>query len=71
MNLCGTDGSNYVNWVKTVKSPVEIAYVRQAARICERVMRVAVDTIAEGIWEKDAAAKVVEAQIAGTEEYGG
>ena len=65
------DATNYVNWVKTIKSPAEIAYIRQAARICERVMKVAVETIAEGVWEKDAAAKVVEAQIAGTEEYGG
>jgi ectoine hydrolase len=65
------DATNTVNWVKTVKSPAEVACIREAARICERVVKVAVDTIAEGVWEKDAAAKVVEAQIAGTEEYGG
>ena len=65
------DATNTVNWVKTIKSPAEIAYIRQAARICERVMKVAVGSIAEGVWEKDAAAKVVGAQIAGTGEYGG
>jgi len=65
------DATNYVNWVKTLKSPAEIACIREAARICERVMKIAVETIAEGVWEKEAAAKVVEAQIAGTEEYGG
>jgi ectoine hydrolase len=65
------DATNTVNWVKTVKSEAEIACIRQAARICERVMQVAVDAIEPGVWEKDAAAAVVGAQIAGTEEYGG
>lgn len=65
------DATNCVNWVKTIKSPAEIAFIREAARICERVMKVAVETIAEGVWEKDATASVVQAQIAGTEEYGG
>lgn len=66
-----TDGTNLVNWVKTVKSPVEIEYMRQAARICEKVMQTAIDAIAVGVREKDAAAKVSAAQIAGTEEFGG
>jgi ectoine hydrolase len=66
-----TDGTNLVNWVKTVKSPVEIEYLRQAARICEKVMQTAIDAIAVGVREKDAAAKVSAAQIAGTDEFGG
>jgi Xaa-Pro dipeptidase len=66
-----TDGTNLVNWVKTVKSPVEIEYMRQAARICEKVMQTAIDAIAVGVREKDAAAKVSAAQIAGTDEFGG
>lgn len=65
------DGTNLVNWVKTVKSPVEITYMKQAAQICEKVMQTAVDEIDAGIWEKDVAAKVSAAQIAGTEEFGG
>jgi len=65
------DATNLVNWVKTVKSQPEIEYMRQAARICERVMQLAVDTIEPGVWEKDAAAAVAGAQIAGTDEYGG
>lgn len=65
------DATGLVNWVKTVKSPAEIVYMRQAARICENVMRTAVDTIDAGRWEKDATAAVVAAQIAGTAEYGG
>jgi Xaa-Pro dipeptidase len=66
-----TDGTNLVNWVKTIKSPAEIDYMRQAARICEKVMQTAIDAIAVGVREKDAAAKVSAAQIAGTEEFGG
>ncbi len=65
------DGTNLVNWVKTVKSTTEIGYMREAAVICEKVMRTAIETIAPGVWEKDAAAEVCRAQIAGTETYGG
>jgi Xaa-Pro dipeptidase len=65
------DATNLVNWVKTVKSKVEIGYMREAARICERVMQTAIDTIAPGVREKDAAARVTAAQIAGTDQYGG
>ena len=65
------DGTNLVNWVKSIKSDAEIAYIRQAARICERVMDTAIDNIKPGVWEKDAAALVSAAQIRGTDEYGG
>jgi Xaa-Pro dipeptidase len=65
------DGTNLVNWIRTVKSRAEIAYMKQAARICEKVMQIAVDEIEVGVWEKDVAAKVSAAQIAGTDEFGG
>jgi Xaa-Pro dipeptidase len=65
------DGTNLVNWIKTLKSPEEIEYMRQAARICERVMQTAVEQIDVGVWEKDVAAQVCAAQIAGTDAYGG
>ena len=65
------DATNLVNWVKTVKSDAEIACMRQAARICERVMRTAIDAIAPGVREKDAAAMVAAAQIEGIDDCGG
>jgi Xaa-Pro dipeptidase len=65
------DGTNLVNWVKTVKSPEEIAVMREAALICEKVMQTAVDAIAVGVPEKEVAAKVCAAQIAGTDTIGG
>ena len=65
------DGTNLVNWIKTVKSPAEITYIKQAAQICEKVMQTAVDKIDVGVWEKDAAANVSAAQIAGMNTFGG
>ena len=65
------DATNLVNWIKTVKSAPEIEYMRQASVICTNVMKLAVDRIKTGVWEKDAAAAVAEAQIAGSEQYGG
>jgi Xaa-Pro dipeptidase len=60
-----------VNWVRTVKSPREIEVMRQAARIAENVMRVAVEVVAIGVRECDAAAVISEAQIRGTRDFGG
>ncbi len=65
------DATCLVNWIRVIKSPMEIRYIREAARIVERVMDVAVNTIRPGVWEKAAAADVVHAQFFGTEEYGG
>jgi ectoine hydrolase len=65
------DADLLVNWVRTVKSPREIDVMRQAARIVEKVMRVAIDAVAVGIRECDAAALISAAQIQGTEEFGG
>ena len=47
------DGTNLVNWIKTVKSPAEIRYMKQAAQICEKVMQIAIEEIDVGVWEKD------------------
>ncbi|HKF78738.1 MAG TPA: Xaa-Pro peptidase family protein, partial [Candidatus Dormibacteraeota bacterium] len=60
-----------VNWIRTVKSPREIEVMRQAARIVEIVMRVAIDAVEVGTRECDAAALISEAQIRGTAEFGG
>jgi ectoine hydrolase len=60
-----------VSWVRTVKSAAEVEVMRQAARILERVMEVAVDSVEVGVRECDAAAVIAQAQIRGTPEYGG
>lgn len=65
------DGNLLVSWIKIIKSDAEIEYMRRAARIVEKGMQTAYDSIDEGVRQCDAAAKVYQALISGTEEYGG
>jgi ectoine utilization protein EutD len=65
------DAGVLVNWVRSVKSTAEIALMKQAARIAERTMQTALDTIAVGVRQCDAAAAIQAAAARGTEEYGG
>ena len=65
------DADFLVDWARIVKSPAEIAYMREASRIVEAVTQVAIETIAPGVRQCDAVAKVYEAQISGTPEFGG
>jgi ectoine hydrolase len=65
------DGTNLVNRVRIVKSNQEIEYIKRAAAIVEIAMKVAVDSIKEGVRECDVVAKIYEAQIKGTAEFGG
>jgi Xaa-Pro dipeptidase len=60
-----------VNWVRTVKSPAEIEVMRQAARIVEHTMWVAIDAVEVGRRQCDAAARISFAQIEGTPAFGG
>jgi len=60
-----------VNWVRAIKSPAEIEYMRQAARIMDTVMDTAIRAIEPGVRQCDAVAEIYRAQIAGTEDYGG
>ena len=60
-----------VNWVRTIKSDREIEVLRQAARIVENVMQVAIDAVNVGMRQCDAAALISQAQIRGTREFGG
>ncbi len=65
------DATNLVNWVRARKSSQEIEYLREASRIVERVMDTAIQSIRPGDHERHAAARVLEAQIEGTEAFGG
>jgi Xaa-Pro aminopeptidase len=66
-----SDATLLVNWVRVKKSPQELEYMRQAARISENAMRAGLDTIAEGVPEYEAAEAIYSALIDGTDEYGG
>jgi ectoine hydrolase len=65
------DSELLVNWVRIVKSPREIGYMKEAGRVAERMMSRAVEMIAPGVRECDVIAAVYQAQIAGTPEFGG
>ena len=65
------DATTLVNWVRSVKSPQEIAYMEQAARIVEHTMQTGIDMIRPGVRQCDAVAAIYAAMVGGTQEYGG
>jgi Xaa-Pro dipeptidase len=65
------DATLLVNWVRLVKSPTEIEYMRQAAEIADSAMLAGVDAVAPGRRECDAAAAIYQAQVSGTPDFGG
>lgn len=54
------DASNLVINMRMVKSPAEVEYLRQSARISSGAMKVAMDVAAEGRTDNDIAAAAVE-----------
>lgn len=65
------DSFELVNWVRLVKSPVEIELMRAAAAVCTGAMNAAIDSIRVGTRQCDVAAEISKAQVAGTPEFGG
>lgn len=65
------DANLLVNWVRIVKSHQEIDFMKKAARIVEKVMQVAMESVQIGVRECDVAAKVYYTQMTGTEDFGG
>jgi len=65
------DGNLLVSWVRIIKSDQEIEYMKQAGKICEKVMQTALDKLSPGVRECDAVAAVYQTQMAGTAEFGG
>ena len=66
-----SDVTRLVNWVRSVKSPREIEYMRDAGQIVEKAMQVAVEGIRPGVRQSDVVANIYHAQISGTEAFGG
>jgi ectoine hydrolase len=60
-----------VNWVRLVKSEAEIALMKEAGQIAEKVMQTAIDRLEPGVRECDAVADVYRAQMSGTSRFGG
>jgi ectoine hydrolase len=65
------DSHELVNWVRVVKSEREQAVLREAGRIAQRVMEVALEQIVPNRRQCDAVAEIQRAQALGVEDLGG
>lgn len=65
------DADLLVNWVRSVKSPAEIEYMRKGARLVEGAMRAAIEHIAPGVRECDAVTHIQAAQVGGLPDVAG
>jgi Xaa-Pro dipeptidase len=65
------DISGLVDELRLVKSPRELAYVRQAARVTDAMMGAAMQTAGEGVNEREIAAEVYRAMVLAGGEYPG
>jgi len=57
------ESTNLIHDLKLVKSPAELAYIREAARIADLAMQVFADALAEGTTELAVAGKVYDALL--------
>ncbi|WP_172296908.1 M24 family metallopeptidase [Pseudoruegeria sp. HB172150] len=65
------DATALVNWQRAVKSGEEIAFMRKAATISEKISMLAVDLAEPGVTKNQIAAKIMAAAIEGTEDAWG
>lgn len=65
------DADLLVSWLRAKKSPAEIEYMRRGARLAEAAMRAAYETIAPGVRECDAVAKIYAAETGGHPDFAG
>jgi ectoine hydrolase len=64
-NATLADATALVNWQRMVKSADEIAFIRKAARISEKVVQVAIDRAEPGVRKNDLVADIMHAGITG------
>jgi ectoine hydrolase len=65
------DATALVNWLRTVKSEEEIAFMRRAARISEAMIDMAIDRITPGLPKNDLVADILAAQVRGADGHWG
>jgi ectoine hydrolase len=65
------DADLLVNWIRAIKSPAEITYLRQGARLAEAAVQKAYDVIEPGVRECDAVAAIQLAQYGGHPDFAG
>lgn len=65
------DATGLVNWQRAIKSDAEIAYMRSAARIVERMHERIFEVVEPGIRKNDLVAEIVQTGIRGADGVGG
>ena len=65
------DTNGLVNWQRAVKSPQEIAYMRIAARIVEKMHEKILEVIEPGMRKNELVAQIYSTAILGAGEHGG
>ncbi|MEO0342383.1 MAG: M24 family metallopeptidase [Pseudomonadota bacterium] len=63
-----TDATALVNWQRLIKSNDEIAFMRKAARISDKVIQTAIDRAEPGMRKNELVADIMHAGITGVEE---
>jgi len=66
-----TDATALVNWQRAVKSDAEIAFMRQAARISEKICALAIDLAAPGVPKNRIAGQIMAAGAEGVADAWG
>lgn len=66
-----SDATGLVDDLRTIKSPRELTYTRQAVAVADAMMRAAIDVAQTGINERDVAAEVYRAMVMAGGEYPG
>jgi ectoine hydrolase len=62
------DTTALVNWQRLIKSEAEIGFIRKAAAISDKVMKVAIDRATPGVRKNDLVADIMHAGITGVGE---
>lgn len=66
-----TDATALVNWQRIVKSGEELGFIRNAARISEKVIQTAIDRAEPGLRKNDLVAEIFHAGISGVDDIWG
>jgi len=70
-NAAFKDATGLVNWLRAVKSPQELVYMRRAARIVENMHARIREIIEPGMRKNDLVAEIYHTAIRGADGYGG
>lgn len=70
-NATFVDATALVNWPRLVKSGEEIAFIRKAAKISEKVISTAIEKAAPGVRKNDLVADIMHAGITGVDDAWG